>query len=110
MNDTVMLTIRVPRHLRDEFQAQVEQQDLTVSQVLRAAMRDYLSDRWRFSPGAVQPVIARPTVSSPEIGQVEFKGHDASIGRAAPVETGGDDADQGMPFAGLKQFLEFDEQ
>jgi hypothetical protein len=38
----VMLTIRVPEQLRDEFMALATANDLTASQILRASMRSYV--------------------------------------------------------------------
>lgn len=40
--DTVMLTVRLPRELRDDFLAAANGDDLTASQILRRAIRGYL--------------------------------------------------------------------
>lgn len=47
---TVMLTIRVPERLRDDFTALAEANDLTVSQILRAVMREYVDGRRTLNP------------------------------------------------------------
>lgn len=40
--DTVMLTMRLPRELRDDFLTAAKGDDLTASQILRRAIRGYL--------------------------------------------------------------------
>ena len=67
MADEVMLTIRIPRSLRDEFQAIVKAQDITASQVLRGAIRQYVKAS-REAPIENHPV-ARPHSFSIEIPQ-----------------------------------------
>lgn len=60
-NKDVTLTIRLPRSLRDAFQEATSAADITASQVLRAAIRQYLTRL----PGTVRPsVIAEQTVAA----------------------------------------------
>jgi metal-responsive CopG/Arc/MetJ family transcriptional regulator len=43
-SDTVMMTIRLPRDLRDAFLEAARRDDLSASQILRRAIRSYLSE------------------------------------------------------------------
>jgi hypothetical protein len=60
----VMLTIRVPQQLRDDFTALAEANDLTVSQILRAVMREYVAGRRILSPVSDRP-SAQPALTTP---------------------------------------------
>jgi hypothetical protein len=92
MTDEVMLTIRIPRSLRDEFQAIVKAQDITASQVLRGAIRQYVK-AGREAPIENYPVTRPHSFSvdipqqpqprapeSPSVGKPAFSGIRAMLG------------------------------
>jgi len=65
-SDTVMMTIRLPRDLRDAFLAAARRDDLSASQILRRAIRSYLGEeesvsraaRMAPTPAPMPPVAA----------------------------------------------------
>jgi hypothetical protein len=90
--DTVMLTIRLPRELRDQFAARLEIEDQTASQVLRRAIRQFLQQ----GVSVAQPL---PSFSAPATEK-------AQGAVAAPVATAASVRPEGKPFAGIRAMLD----
>lgn len=59
-SDTVMMTIRLPRDLRDAFLEAARRDDLSASQILRRAIRDYLSEGESLSRSARPAPVPTP--------------------------------------------------
>ncbi|MBR9972689.1 ribbon-helix-helix protein, CopG family [Magnetospirillum sulfuroxidans] len=95
MNDEVMLTIRLPRSLRDEFQAMVKAQDMTASQVLRGAIRQYVK------AGGGTAIVSPPVI------------HPRTLPVAAPPQSQPYDIEdppvEKRAFAGIRAMLQMDD-
>jgi hypothetical protein len=64
--DEVLLTIRLPRSLRDAFRDVLEQEDQKASQVLRAAIRGYIREHGASIPApAPRPAQASEPLPPP---------------------------------------------
>lgn len=69
--DTVMLTIRLPRSLRDAFLEAARRDDLSASQILRKAIRSYLGGGESTSRPAQAATTPTPASMSPVTGTHE---------------------------------------
>lgn len=95
MNDEVMLTIRLPRSLRDEFQAMVKAQDMTASQVVRGAIRQFVK------AGGGAPIASPPAVHP----------HTFTVAAPPQPQPSAIDSppDEFVPFAGIRSMLGMDD-
>lgn len=69
--DTVMLTVRLPRGLRDDFLAAAKGDDLTASQILRRAIRGYLGSAPNASASTTPSVRGAGSCAPPQAETVE---------------------------------------
>ena len=108
-DNDVTLTIRLPRSMRDAFQVATTAADITASQVLRAAIRQYLT-------GQTMPIGARPIASAaiPVAGNVAPPSAPsrAAVTLALAPEAGASAADNGAScdaLSGIRAMLQFDD-
>ena len=57
-DNDVTMTIRLPRQMRDAFVEQLAADDMTASQIVRRAIRQYLTGQGPSAPSMPAPVIA----------------------------------------------------